>query len=79
MTRYLALFGSINVGGNRLKMADLRYAFEREEFENVETVVASGAWDKTAPGPELPAEVTERAIARYLEAYHLLTGEHLTL
>ncbi|GGN51758.1 hypothetical protein GCM10011349_24610 [Novosphingobium indicum] len=42
MTRYLALFGSINVGGNRLKMADLRYAFEREEFENVEAVVASG-------------------------------------
>jgi uncharacterized protein (DUF1697 family) len=42
MPRYLALFGSINVGGNRLTMADLRYAFEREEFENVETVVASG-------------------------------------
>ncbi|MEW9853749.1 DUF1697 domain-containing protein [Novosphingobium sp. M1R2S20] len=42
MTRYVALFGSINVGGNRLKMADLRYAFEREEFEDVETVVASG-------------------------------------
>jgi Uncharacterized protein conserved in bacteria len=42
MTRYLALFGSINVGGNRLTMADLRHAFAREEFENVETVVASG-------------------------------------
>jgi len=42
MTRYVALFGSINVGGNRLTMADLRYAFEREEFEDVETVVASG-------------------------------------
>ena len=42
MTRYVALFGSINVGGNRLAMADLRYAFEREEFEDVETVVASG-------------------------------------
>jgi len=42
MTRYCAFFGSINVGGNRLSMADLRYAFEREEFENVETVVASG-------------------------------------
>jgi uncharacterized protein (DUF1697 family) len=40
--RYVALFGSINVGGNRLTMADLRYAFEREGFENVETVVASG-------------------------------------
>lgn len=42
MTRYCAFFGSINVGGNRITMADLRYAFAREEFENVETVVASG-------------------------------------
>ena len=42
MTRYVALFGSINVGGNRLAMADLRHAFAREGFENVETVVASG-------------------------------------
>src|SRR5690606_22131695 len=42
MTRYVALLGSINVGGNRLKMADLREALEREEFEDVETVVASG-------------------------------------
>ena len=42
MTRYVALLGSINVGGNRLSMADLRHALEREDFENVETVVASG-------------------------------------
>lgn len=42
MTRYLALFGSINVGGNRLTMADLRHALEREDIENVETVIASG-------------------------------------
>ena len=42
MPRYVALFGSINVGGNRLKMADLRAAFEAEGFANVETVVASG-------------------------------------
>lgn len=42
MPRYVALFGSINVGGNRITMADLRWAFEREGFENVETVVASG-------------------------------------
>jgi uncharacterized protein (DUF1697 family) len=40
--RYVALFGSVNVGGNRLTMADLRWAFEREGFGNVETVVASG-------------------------------------
>lgn len=42
MTRYVALLGSINVGGNRLKMTDLREALEREDFEDVETVVASG-------------------------------------
>jgi uncharacterized protein (DUF1697 family) len=42
VTRYVALLGAINVGGNRLKMADLREALEREDFEEVETVVASG-------------------------------------
>jgi uncharacterized protein (DUF1697 family) len=42
MTRYVALLGSINVGGNRLTMAELRKAFESEGFVNVETVVASG-------------------------------------
>lgn len=42
MVKYVALLGSINVGGNRLKMADLREALEREDFAEVETVVASG-------------------------------------
>ncbi|NBC35500.1 DUF1697 domain-containing protein [Novosphingobium sp. FSY-8] len=42
MTRYIAFFGSVNVGDNRLTMADLRHAMAREEFENIETVVASG-------------------------------------
>ena len=42
MPRYVAFFGSINVGGNRLTMADLRWAFEREVLGQVETVVASG-------------------------------------
>lgn len=42
MARYVALLGSINVGGNRLTMADLRAAFESEGFSRVETVVASG-------------------------------------
>ena len=42
MPRYVAFFGSINVGGNRLTMADLRAAFEAEDFANVATVVASG-------------------------------------
>ena len=42
MIRYVALLGSINVGGNRLKMADLRAALEAHGFANVSTVVASG-------------------------------------
>lgn len=42
MPRYVAFLGSINVGGNRLTMAELRAAFESEGFTNVETVVASG-------------------------------------
>jgi len=42
MARYVALFGSINVGGNRVTMADLRWAFEREGLLGLETVVASG-------------------------------------
>ena len=40
--RYVALLGSINVGGNRLKMDELKAALEGEGFENVATVVASG-------------------------------------
>lgn len=42
MPRYVAFLGSINVGGNRLTMAELRSAFEDEGFTDVETVVASG-------------------------------------
>jgi len=42
MIRYIAFLGSINVGGNRIKMEDLRAALTYEDFENVETVVASG-------------------------------------
>ena len=31
-------------------------------------------WDRTAPGPELPAEVVEQTRDRYVEAYERLTG-----
>ena len=30
-------------------------------------------WDKTAPGPEIPADVVEKTTAKYLEAYRMLT------
>jgi phosphoribosylaminoimidazole-succinocarboxamide synthase len=32
------------------------------------------AWDKTAPGPELPPDVVEGTKARYIEAYERITG-----
>jgi phosphoribosylaminoimidazole-succinocarboxamide synthase len=32
-------------------------------------------WDKTYPGPELPAEVVEGTRARYREAYERITGQ----
>ena len=31
-------------------------------------------WDKTAPGPELPADVIDGTRARYIEAYERITG-----
>ena len=38
MTRYIALLRGVNVGGNNIiKMADLKTAFERHGFENVDT------------------------------------------
>lgn len=36
--------------------------------EYLETLVASGAWDKSPPGPELPPAVVEGTLSRYREA-----------
>ena len=55
-------------------------SFDKQIVRNyLETVVDSGAWDKTPPGPELPEAVIEQSILRYLEAYTRLTGDTLTL
>ena len=55
-------------------------SFDKQIVRNyLETVVSAGEWDKTSPGPALPDEVTDKAIARYLEAYQLLTGTSLSL
>jgi len=34
-------------------------------------------WNKTAPGPELPADVVKKTSEKYLEAYRMLTGKSL--
>ena len=36
-------------------------------------------WNKQAPAPSLPDDVAERTQAKYLEAFHRLTGRHLTV
>ena len=36
-------------------------------------------WNKQAPAPSLPDDVAARTQAKYLEAFRLLTGRHLTL
>lgn len=42
MTRLVAFLGSINVGGNRIKMVDLVAALNDAGFQNVVTIAASG-------------------------------------
>ncbi len=32
-------------------------------------------WNKTAPGPEIPAEILEKTRAKYQEAFEILTGQ----
>ena len=55
-------------------------SFDKQIVRNyLETVVSAGEWDKTAPGPELPDEVIDAAINRYIEAYELLTESKLQL
>jgi phosphoribosylaminoimidazole-succinocarboxamide synthase len=41
--------------------------------------LVSSGWDKEPPAPTMPPEVVEGTLARYLEAYRLLTGEDLDL
>ncbi len=53
-------------------------SFDKQIVRNyLETVVAAGKWDKTPPGPVLPDEVVARSVARYEEAYRLLTGSSI--
>src|SRR6185503_11634562 len=37
----------------------------------------AGRWNGEAPGPTLPPEVVAATSARYLDAYHRITGTHL--
>lgn len=43
----------------------------------VRDFAASTGWDRTDPGPSLPAEVVSQTTARYLDAYRLVVGTDL--
>ena len=50
--------------------ASLDKQFVRDYLETLD-------WNKTAPGPELPAEVVAKTTEKYLEAYKMLAGRDL--
>ncbi len=44
-------------------------SFDKQYVRNwLETIVSSGEWDKTPPGPELPQEIVDGTVTRYREA-----------
>lgn len=49
--------------------------FNKQIFRNwLQEMCDRGDWDKTPPGPEIPAEIVERTIAKYIEASDRLGG-----
>lgn len=50
-------------------------SFDKQYVRNyLTTLVKSGKWDKTPPGPELPDEIVRNTAAKYAEAVRRLTG-----
>ena len=66
MSRYVALLRAINVGGHVVKMDRLRALFDEMDFDDVETVIASGnvLFSSTARS----ATALEEKIERHLES-----------
>ncbi len=51
-------------------------SFDKQVIRNyLQGLVDEGKWDKTAPGPDLPAEIIQRTLGRYAEAYERLFGD----
>ena len=64
MPQYIALLGGINVGGHRIKMAELAARFEELSFGGVETFIASG--NVIFASDEEDAALLERQIETHL-------------
>jgi phosphoribosylaminoimidazole-succinocarboxamide synthase len=50
-------------------------SFDKQFTRNhLQALCDTGRWNKTAPGPNLPKEIVNGTLAKYLEAYTRLTG-----
>jgi phosphoribosylaminoimidazole-succinocarboxamide synthase len=49
-----------------------QYSFDKQYAR--EWSLSTG-WDKTEPGPEVPADVVDAVRARYVEVYERITGQ----
>ncbi len=55
-------------------------SFDKQYVRNyLQGLVDNGRWNKMPPGPELPAEVVNDTLAKYLLAYSKLTGSELNI
>lgn len=55
-------------------------SFDKQFTRNyLQDLCDAGRWNKTAPGPNLPKEIVNGTLAKYLEAYTLLTGQKLSV
>ncbi len=55
-------------------------SFDKQPLRDyLQVLTDRGVWDMAAPGPTLPPDVIAATSARYLEAYHLLTGAPLAV
>lgn len=55
-------------------------SFDKQFTRNyLQDLCDAGRWNKTAPGPNLPKEIVNGSLAKYLEAYTLLTGTKLSV
>jgi phosphoribosylaminoimidazole-succinocarboxamide synthase len=64
---------------DRYVPGDGQPSFDKQPLRDyLASLKSAGQWNGEAPPPALAAEVVEATSSRYLEAYRLLTGAHLS-
>jgi phosphoribosylaminoimidazole-succinocarboxamide synthase len=66
--------------GDRYRPGGPQPSFDKQPLRDyLDAERRAGRWNGESPPPPLPASVVEATSARYLDAYHRLTGERLAL